>query len=452
MAKGIQQREEFKSLPFKAANTLSRIKSIQDHRQNNLQVLKLTCEDIKSNIRDIRKSFEETIKQLEKDTLDELERLQSITEEGIQSDIAATSEMVNKIQGLVDQIQQLGDTCETFAFQTLKKCYQHLLHTEKLLATMQPSDYQLRFRPEVQIQKIISSLNTLGEIQVSPGLPALAADHVFTCETKPLYNDKDRSNYWVIAMCQLPDGRTAIADTEVDYAVYLLNSSTFSRTDKLKVTSPPLAVRDICHTTGTEIAVSVSQKAWTENDCRATKGEIHFINADNNSLSPTRSVKLKHCCYGIAYCDNQLYIGTKTSVYVYTMTGQQIKILYEDRSDTKTTVSKFCPSADGSKIHILNPHRNLLITLDKTGHKLSELSAPDLKWPADICTADNGAMFVCGKFSNTVLQVGSDGREKMATLATNTDGVMGPKALCFNPKTRQLLLGMFANILVFYLK
>ncbi|KAH3852942.1 hypothetical protein DPMN_095463 [Dreissena polymorpha] len=56
-----------------------------------------------------------------------------------------------------------------------------------------------------------------------------------------------------------------------------------------------------------------------------------------------------------------------------------------------------------------------------------------------------GQVLVCGYNSNTILQIDSQGSRKLATLATERDGLQNPRSVCYNSNTDSMIVGKEVN-------
>lgn len=387
----------------------------------------------------------ETLDKLEKESIEEMEKLQNIVKNGIQSDIDSSADILVKIQRLLDDLQKHGNNSETFAFQAFKKCLQKLADADKLLKYIQPDDYQIQFNPDLSCNKLLASLKPFGEFHVIPGFPSSGTDHAFTVASQQTYNVKTKSDDTMCSISgisRLPDGPIALVDNG-NSKIKLLNPSTFSVISELKLPPAPF---EICHTSGTEMAITVCLCT----NSQLYRSKVQFVKVEHGKLVRSKTFKLRHECRGIAYHNGQLYIGSANTLYVYSMSGEQLSKLYED----KTCVCRFCLSDNGVTIYITNFDKHLLITLYRSGQLQSEFSSSKLEKPVGVCTADNGTIFVSGQDSCKILQVDSDGRRELSTVATHTDGIKQPRSLCYDKTTRQLIAGQRESdkIVVFELK
>ncbi|KAH3811973.1 hypothetical protein DPMN_140392 [Dreissena polymorpha] len=64
---------------------------------------------------------------------------------------------------------------------------------------------------------------------------------------------------------------------------------------------------------------------------------------------------------------------------------------------------------------------------------------------------DSGQVLICGMESNTILQVDRDGKQRMAEVVTEEDGVHWPISVCYRKNKESLIVGMKdnENIMVF---
>ncbi|KAH3716664.1 hypothetical protein DPMN_059390 [Dreissena polymorpha] len=81
---------------------------------------------------------------------------------------------------------------------------------------------------------------------------------------------------------------------------------------------------------------------------------------------------------------------------------------------------------------------------------------PDLQAPRGIHVTDLGQVLVCGGSSHTILQLDGEGKKKLATLATEWDGLCFPESFCYNRSTASIIVAQYLilgnKILVFKVK
>ncbi|KAH3882026.1 hypothetical protein DPMN_005955 [Dreissena polymorpha] len=117
-------------------------------------------------------------------------------------------------------------------------------------------------------------------------------------------------------------------------------------------------------------------------------------------------------------------------------------------------VSRCAVSPTGDRLYITSInsyYQPTLLTLARDGTLLATFTDPALGVPTGLHVTPAGQVLVCGRLSNTVLQVGWEGESKLATLATQKDGVWWPLSVCYSSTTSSIIVGLLVddNILVF---
>ncbi|XP_052769092.1 uncharacterized protein LOC128209200 [Mya arenaria] len=201
-----------------------------------------------------------------------------------------------------------------------------------------------------------------------------------------------------------------------------LLSTDYKVVDHVSVPEMPLG---ICAVSDNQVAVCTSQKKI-----------LFFDVEDSKLLKMEREIELTHDCNHVAYMTEHLYIASDYTVYQYTRTGQRVREIYtaDGLGWNRVAVSR-------SRLYITNYNENKLVTVDMEGQVLATLVDTDLDRPTGVCVSPSGQVFVCGYISNTILQVDSQGQQKLATLANKNDDVSCPQSMHFDSRTSSLLVG-----------
>ncbi|XP_052260684.1 uncharacterized protein LOC127864829 [Dreissena polymorpha] len=260
---------------------------------------------------------------------------------------------------------------------------------------------------------------------------------VFTVKGKSEHNvfiPSDSYTCSIKAICVLPDGKVLVADSN-NQKVKLLNQQ-YQVVSHCGVTAGPW---DMCVITPSVVAVSVDHG-------------IQFITVNKTQLVPARKVQLEHDCKGIAHHQMDLFITSSKALYKYSLSGDLVNLvctLYEDVSGPYT-VDKCAVSPTGYRLYITSFLQHKLLTLARDGTLLATYTDPALRGPTGLHVTPAGQVLVCGEWSNTVLQVGWEGKSKLATLATQKDGMRWPESVCYSSTTSSIIVGQNGdNILVF---
>ncbi|KAH3894391.1 hypothetical protein DPMN_018548 [Dreissena polymorpha] len=114
-------------------------------------------------------------------------------------------------------------------------------------------------------------------------------------------------------------------------------------------------------------------------------------------------------------------------------------------------VDRCAVSPTGDRLYITSYKQARLLTLARDGTLLATYTDPALRNPRGLHVTPAGQVLVCGCWSANVLQVGWEGESKLATLATQEDGVWNPRSVCYSSKTSSIIVGLLVddNILVF---
>ncbi|KAH3898622.1 hypothetical protein DPMN_022859 [Dreissena polymorpha] len=243
----------------------------------------------------------------------------------------------------------------------------------------------------------------------------------------------DEDVCYIKGICVLPDGQVLIVDWK-NQKVKLLNQQ-YQVVSHWDVNAYPQA---ICLVTPSEVAVAVNY---------SNIGEVQFITVNQGKLVLGRKFQLQHQCIDIAHHQGDLFVTSGKELYKYMLNGKQLCRLYQDRSVDLTEVWKCAVSPTGDRLYIISWDK--LLTLARDGTLLATYSDPALGSPWGLHVTPAGQVLVCG-WPHTVQQVGWEGKSKLATLATEEDGLSHPYSVCYSSTTSSIIVGQYGdNILVF---
>ncbi|KAH3718005.1 hypothetical protein DPMN_060802 [Dreissena polymorpha] len=256
-----------------------------------------------------------------------------------------------------------------------------------------------------------------------------------------------RQHCYISGICILPSGETIVADY-TNKRVKLLDKH-YNVSSDFEVDRNP---QDICQLLPCRVAVTFKLLTLNTHNVQfilleVSNGKLVFVNKFREEYDYTSTLQLKHAALGITYHQGDLYITSGTALYRYTHNGrdwQPNQSLYEDTGGG-ITVYKCAFSPDGDWIYVLNLAQNKLITLTIAGTLLSTFTDPELQGPNGVHVTPKGQVLVCGISSHTVIQVDREGKKKLATLASEKDGLRYPVSVCYNTNTDQMIVGLFAS-------
>ncbi|KAH3821725.1 hypothetical protein DPMN_123492 [Dreissena polymorpha] len=106
-------------------------------------------------------------------------------------------------------------------------------------------------------------------------------------------------------------------------------------------------------------------------------------------------------------------------------------------------VRKCAVSPTGDRLYITSHYQHKLLTLARDGTLLATYTDPALESLSGLHVTTVGQVLVCGWGSDTILQVDSEGKSKLATLATwRWDGVWYPRSVCYSSTTSSIIVGL----------
>ncbi|XP_052781230.1 uncharacterized protein LOC128217853 [Mya arenaria] len=438
VAKGIQRNIEFQQIPKKIAELEKQFELMKEARMKNTTSLKKTRAAISDELKTIRKKINDIIDKIERATLQDVDGIIAKLEKNIKKDIETCDKMTIELQNMIAAVQTKSKSSESKSYIAYRKSQDMISRANDHLRGISVIEcYNVTFQANNLIEELLSAVKTFGAIEEQTVMtkqrkdPLSDPNHVFSVAAYKEYNvemSDGEGECVILGICELPSGEFVIADRN-NCKVKLLDKE-YRVLDHCDV---PEYQRDVCHIDGNEVAVCVDSGY-------ADRRGLYFINATKGKLVYTSKLSFTHRCYAAAHHGGQLYISSGNALYVYTMSGQKVKMLYEDKFG-RMTVRKCGISNDGKTIYITNSGKHKLITLDNKGNKLDLLTDPDMKHPTGVHVTPAGHVFVCCKDSNTVLQVDKDGKKKLATLARKEDGLNLPQELFFSSRTSSLIVG-----------
>ncbi|XP_052236955.1 uncharacterized protein LOC127848500 isoform X2 [Dreissena polymorpha] len=447
---------DIQQLSRKIQTTLSELNKFKRTQEASIPSVEGSYNEKQQEIREMRNKLNAALDELENTTLKELYEIKTTLQTSLKKGVDNCSRLNDELQLLGDAVNGLGDESKKeLEFIAGRKCLDKIQEAESYLkenpVTVQRS---MVFQANTDIVQDLSKHSSLWRFVDSKQSPKkeMNPDQVLTVKSKSYFNvkiasDKKQTCY-ISGICILPSGETIVADYN-NKRVKLLDKHYNIVSSDLEVDSNP---QDICQISLSQVAIIFVNS-------------VQFINVINGKLVIGHLLKgyddtreLPHATLGINYHQGDLYITSGTALYHYTLTQygklwKHKKSLYEDTRGG-ITVYKCAFSPDGDLIFVLNFAQNKLITLTIDGTLISKFTDPELQGPKGVHVTPTGQVLVCGISSHTVIQVDREGKKKLATLASENDGLRYPVSVCYNTNTDQMSVGLFAsnNISVMELK
>ncbi|KAH3750225.1 hypothetical protein DPMN_184744 [Dreissena polymorpha] len=438
---------DLQQISRKIETVLVELKKLQNYWDTNMQSLQVSYKKQLHEIGQARKRINIILDEMEKTTLKELEDKMMCLKASVNTNVENCSKLQTELKRLSDTIHDIVDKGKAeLSFIASKKCLQKINQSETyLIENLVQVESSLTFQADSDFQQHLSKLSGLGKIVVCTQAvpPHGDPNKVLTVQGRSEYNVNIPSDIFkrcdIRAICVLSNDQILVADDDNE-RVKLLDHQ-YQVVGHCDLNACPT---DICLITPSEVAVAVYD---TE-----THG-AQFVSMNDGRLVKGRKLLFQHPCWGIANNQQDLYVTSGTALYKYSMTGDLLNKLYEDTSSS-CTVNMCAVSPSGDKIFVTKSEHNKVITLARDGTVLCTFTDPELVRPRVIHVTAQGQVLVCGGESGNILQLDGEGKKKLATLATRSDGLHLPLSVCYNRSSTSIIVGQLqrADILVFKVK
>ncbi|KAL4230068.1 hypothetical protein ACF0H5_010453 [Mactra antiquata] len=203
-----------------------------------------------------------------------------------------------------------------------------------------------------------------------------------------------------------------------------------------------LNVIDCCKLDSIPFGVCCINKHEGVVTCRYPMCMIQFVSLDKKMV-PTRKIKMSHNCYGITTKDDKLYvIDSKSSLYIYDMTGRLLKTVSHDNTGNQlfSSIRHITFNKRGDRLYISDFNKGI-VCLDGDENYLSTYNDRDLNGIDGVCVDGKGNLFVVGGRSHNVVQFSEDGK-KIGVVINQQDGLKFPRSVSIDKKLNRLFVTM----------
>ncbi|XP_052267474.1 uncharacterized protein LOC127869173 isoform X2 [Dreissena polymorpha] len=418
-----QKHDDLQKLSADVTYLTQRLLKLIEHKECNIQSLQCSFDEVLEEIALMRMKFNSALDSLEQRTINEGIALVSRLKESLQADIDSGKKALNKIQSFKEAADKIGlheSELSTIAFMKIQK---ELSLSDLFLRMATVTSYSnLSFEPNKEIENCLATMTSLGYIL------SYKSNAIITATQQSLYNVKlsGESSCEIRCICEMSNGNILLADSK-NNKVKMLDKE-FRVISHCDMPSDP---RYICQVSDTEVAVSVYDLEIVH--------EIHFLSVTDNTLVKKKSLNLTHPCTGIHHYNGQLFVTSRTALYRYSMTGTLLDKLYEDNSAVDT-VCRCAVNTDGEMIYVVNYSHQKVLTLNMKGQLLASFTDPDLQSPIDLHLSTSGQVLVCATNSKNIIQLNSEGTEKIASVAALKEG-KSVLSICMLRRTGYVLVG-----------
>ncbi|XP_052275457.1 uncharacterized protein LOC127874845 isoform X6 [Dreissena polymorpha] len=443
IADTILSATEHQQLSAKMNTILGQLMKLQTNWESNLKSLQFSYEEMLKEIRSKRERINASLDELEKATLMEMDEVKASLNASLKFDVDTCSRLCTELTRLSGSIQEIGKKDKDLAFIAHQKSEEMIKQADKYQNnnSMQ-TEVSLKFIIYNDIEEYLSNLSGLGHtiyITKELTMQEIPDQAIIVTGATPVSvrtPSDTSSSYYIYGMCGMFNGQILVIDYYNKRLKLLdLQHKVVSECD---MSGNP---NDMCLITPCQVAVAVNNK------------HIQFVSVNSGQLMKGMRLQLLHGCYGVAHHQGELYVTSGQTLYKYNLDGKLVNMMYEDTSNS-FTVWRCAVSPSGDRIYVTNSSQHKLLTLARDGAVISTFTDTELTYPCGVNVTPAGQVLVCGQSSNTVIQVDREGKKKIATLATQKDGLQDPLSVFYNQKSGSVIVGQFnsENILVFNLK
>ncbi|XP_052284810.1 uncharacterized protein LOC127881167 isoform X2 [Dreissena polymorpha] len=423
---------DHQQLSAKINSILGQLMKLQTNWEINMKSLQGSYEERLKEVRSMRERINSTLDKLEKATMKEMDEVKASWNASLKFYVDTCSGLCTKLTHLNDARLEIGEKNKDLAFLAHQKSEEMIKKVDKYLNNNSiQTEVSLKLIVYHDIEKYLSNLSCLGHtihitkeltmqgsldqaIKVTGAIPVSVRIPSDTSATYSIYN-----------ICGLFNGQTLVSDVNNKRLKLLdLQHKVVSYCDMSG------SQYDMCLITPCQVVVTVD------------KG-IQFVSVHSGQLVKERSLQLPHECTGVAHHQGDLYVTSGTALYKYTLTGTLVKMMFW----------RCAVSPSGDRIYVTHYSQHKLLTLTRNGTVISTFTDTELQSPWGVHVTPAGQVLVCGYTSHTIIQVDIEGKKKIATLATQKDGIKYPQSVFSNWKSGSVFVGQYnKNILVFNVK
>ncbi|XP_052809431.1 uncharacterized protein LOC128237892 [Mya arenaria] len=305
LARGFLETAEFKQLPAVVDKMRSRLDELKNVRTKDQDSLIDSYKNIIAEVKALRKNINTILDQLERKTVEQLDRMMKDLEKSIKDDLETCAQMDHQLKTMIEKLQQItGKNKETSSYTGYIKCQSKLSEATCFVQEIRHNDV-MKLKSDESVVPFLRNLKNLGDIEKI---------HVYKTQSSAQYSIKikeDSDVCVIVGICELPGGEVVIADGR-NHRVKLLNQK-YRVTDHYDL---HCNVMHLCYITGNDVAVTILNV-------------IHILTLTRGKLKAVRKFTIGHISWSIAHNQGQLFVGSNGGINLYTLKGKFVKKINE---------------------------------------------------------------------------------------------------------------------------
>ncbi|XP_053396122.1 uncharacterized protein LOC128556152 [Mercenaria mercenaria] len=420
---------QFSRLQSRLNATILKIESLAKQQQQRKVELKKNKDICLDEIQAFRMDINKTIDRLEQTTIKDLDDRFCALDQMFDNEMKAIQKTLDHLRKQIVSTETT-DVNTSQQFVSLKLCQTEIIEAENLITggSLSIDKNSLQFERNSKILDFLQSLYSLHKPQHHTTeqrvLPQKKKESLYQVKTKDSFNvklPKDKEICDILTLCLLDCGDFLVADRE-NKILKQIDSINYKIKRSVKLP-------EVSNSVGTVNA---------EEAIVCLKGNSLQFVSTRGELVLTRRLKMDHCCLGVSVIACYIFVtdGQDRNIYKYDMNGTLLKKISGNKIFSWNR--RIVGSEDKKAMYVTDMNKGL-IKLDLEGNIIWNISGKGLKNAADLCTDELGNVFVADKYSNTVVQVTSDG-ECLGNVVTGKQCDKEPYGVCFNSKESKLFV------------
>ncbi|WAR19796.1 hypothetical protein MAR_001634, partial [Mya arenaria] len=168
-ASGIHKKADFKQLPAKVTKVLEILNNVGEAGKKNMNSLKASGKSILTKIKNLRKTLNKLLDEMEKKTVKEMDSVLAELNGSLQKDIDRCNNLHDHMKALLDTIPARGEDSESSSYIGYRKCQDKIAEVNSLLKQMSTRpEATITFKLNTQAEQLLSELKTLGYFEGYP--------------------------------------------------------------------------------------------------------------------------------------------------------------------------------------------------------------------------------------------------------------------------------------------
>lgn len=280
-------------------------------------------------------------------------------------------------------------------------------------------------------EKALDCTTELKRILSDVSEEASVTEHPQLHREVPIRSENDEQTCQITGFCQLPDDSILVTEMN-NKAVKRLDSSSYVVTESVQLSEYPTG---ICCISNNQ-ALVIMYKSF-----------VQYINFEEE-MKLKRRKEMKHDCVCIAYCNEKIFIGSSTALYIYDKMWSKIDEITADLfGELKVFSDKFSvvvTEMNGKFIVYVADEYHGMYCIEIAGHGVKQLwrFMDSGKFKASgVCIDNEGHIYVCDRGTDRLVKMTGEGMI-LSVMLDSRSGVQSINVPFYDRENNTLLLAL----------